>query len=465
MKLCIYADRRQWSFELATVPNADDLRNQLSSTVDFVANACEWYSATSAGAARRLGNVYEMSEYVMNVYDQSSDCEKMNMNPSSTVRKYSYDNTVHVCAIHELPGSAQSAFDLFNSACSRLWFGQRRVISQAMFLCADRTPVCFACAIHCHAGSPQASSETLHATLSRYCCECSKCAVVDVVAGNLPTVCDSKGPSTSGLWLEDACTLHSLIVSLQEYKMYVDVFRRHIEKYLKVIRLQYSELTFDEFLQDETNSLVGSQPTLAELHSSLTCISTQFGFRRMRSGQGPPCPCCGKETRCVGKERPSSEEVACGAEMTEIHRCIACSTNNIRFPRYFSADKLRETRCGRCGECAFFFYAYCRARGWNVRLVLADFQQCPTDHVWNEVYVPQECRWVHVDYYHNLVDNPLWYEKELGTVIPYAIGVNEHELRDVTQSYTANYERLLQIPHRNIESEDVSQILSDLVLS
>ncbi|XP_039018379.1 peptide-N(4)-(N-acetyl-beta-glucosaminyl)asparagine amidase-like [Hibiscus syriacus] len=85
--------------------------------------------------------------------------------------------------------------------------------------------------------------------------------------------------------------------------------------------------------------------------------------------------------------------------------CNSCSIVT-RFPRYNDPLKLVETRKWRCGEWANCFTLYCRAFGYDSRLVL-DF----IDHVWTECYSEALRRWMHLDPCEAIYDIPLLYEK------------------------------------------------------
>uniref|UniRef100_A0A2N9J9K3 Transglutaminase-like domain-containing protein n=1 Tax=Fagus sylvatica TaxID=28930 RepID=A0A2N9J9K3_FAGSY len=125
--------------------------------------------------------------------------------------------------------------------------------------------------------------------------------------------------------------------------------------------------------------------------------------------------------------------------------CKFCSRIT-RFPRYNDPLKLVETRGGRCGEWAICFTLYCRAFGYESRLVL-DF----TDHLWTECFSELLGRWMHLDPCEGVYDKPLLYEKEWNKKLNYAIAIAKDGVYDVTKRYTRKWHEVLS--RRNIITE------------
>lgn len=150
-----------------------------------------------------------------------------------------------------------------------------------------------------------------------------------------------------------------------------------------------------------------------------------------------PCSLCGGVTRNTGSVAPSLEELAWGAGRVEAHTCSSCAHVN-RFPRYTNAEKLLETRRGRCGEWADCFTLCCRALDFEARYVM-DW----TDHVWTEVFSASQSRWLHCDPCENICDKPLLYESGWGKKLTYVIGVSCDDIQDVTWRYSAKHSEVL----------------------
>ncbi|KAL5731278.1 peptide-N(4)-(N-acetyl-beta-glucosaminyl)asparagine amidase [Ranunculus cassubicifolius] len=169
----------------------------------------------------------------------------------------------------------------------------------------------------------------------------------------------------------------------------------------------------------------------------------------------PPCDTCGSETGNCGMGNPYPSEIQFGGSRVELYRCSRCSRVT-RFPRYNDPMKILETRKGRCGEWANCFTLYCRAFGYDTRLIL-DF----TDHVWTECFSHHLGRWMHLDPCEAIYDNPLLYEKGWNKKLSYAIAFAKDGVHDVTKRYTRNWSEVLT--RRNITTEPVvSSVMSNL---
>ncbi|CAN1285477.1 Peptide-N(4)-(N-acetyl-beta-glucosaminyl)asparagine amidase [Linum perenne] len=187
------------------------------------------------------------------------------------------------------------------------------------------------------------------------------------------------------------------------------------------------------------------KPTKAELDHAFL-LQLLFWFKQsFRWVNAPPCDLCGNNTVSQGMGVPLPSETKYGGTRVELYRCHSCSTTS-RFPRYNDPLKLLETRRGRCGEWANCFTLYCRAFGYETRLIL-DF----TDHVWTECYSAILGRWMHLDPCEAVYDKPLLYEKGWGKKLNYVIGFSKDGVCDVTKRYTRKWPEVLS--RRNITTE------------
>ncbi|KAM7278541.1 hypothetical protein ACFE04_005675 [Oxalis oulophora] len=167
----------------------------------------------------------------------------------------------------------------------------------------------------------------------------------------------------------------------------------------------------------------------------------------------PPCDGCGNNTVGQGMGAPLPSESKYGANRVEIYRCTVCSVVT-RFPRYNDPLKLVETKRGRCGEWANCFTLYCRAFGYESRLIL-DF----TDHVWTECFSEHLGRWMHLDPCEAVYDKPLLYEKGWNKKLNYVFAIARDGVYDVTKRYTRKWHEVLS--RRNITTEaSVSTVMT-----
>ncbi|KAL6278796.1 hypothetical protein ACE6H2_022397 [Prunus campanulata] len=181
-----------------------------------------------------------------------------------------------------------------------------------------------------------------------------------------------------------------------------------------------------------------------------------FWFKQsFRWVNAPPCDGCGKETVFHCKADPLPSEIRYGASRVEIYGCNFCPIGS-RFPRYNDPLKLVETRSGRCGEWANCFTLYCRAFGYESRLIL-DF----TDHVWTECFSQSLGRWLHLDPCEAVYDNPMLYESGWNKKLTYVIAFTKDGVCDVTKRYTRKWHEV--ISRRNIITETaLSAVLANV---
>ncbi|XP_054801161.1 peptide-N(4)-(N-acetyl-beta-glucosaminyl)asparagine amidase isoform X3 [Prosopis cineraria] len=181
-----------------------------------------------------------------------------------------------------------------------------------------------------------------------------------------------------------------------------------------------------------------------------------FWFKQsFRWVNSPPCHDCGNKTVGQGMTDALPSETLYGASRVELYRCTICSKFT-RFPRYNDPIKLVQTREGRCGEWANCFTLYCRAFGYDSRLVV-DF----TDHVWTECFSQFLGRWMHLDPCEGVYDKPLLYEKGWNKKLNYCIAVAKDGVYDVTKRYTRKWHEVLS--QRTIITEPaLSSVLANI---
>ncbi|XP_075475439.1 peptide-N(4)-(N-acetyl-beta-glucosaminyl)asparagine amidase isoform X2 [Primulina tabacum] len=178
-------------------------------------------------------------------------------------------------------------------------------------------------------------------------------------------------------------------------------------------------------------------PTKDELDHAFL-LQLLFWFKQsFRWVNAPPCDNCNNDTIDQGMGTANHLELQFRASRVEIYRCNSCSTIT-RFPRYSDPLKLLETRKGRCGEWANCFTLYCRAFGYDSRLIL-DF----TDHLWTECFSPFLGRWMHLDPCEGIYDNPLLYEKGWNKELSYVFALSRNGVYDVTKRYTRKWHEVL----------------------
>lgn len=196
-------------------------------------------------------------------------------------------------------------------------------------------------------------------------------------------------------------------------------------------------------------------PTLEELEHYILFQLLIWFKKSFRWINAAPCFVCGADTHGIGMGKPTYEELQFGAQRVELFRCKICQCIT-RFPRYNDTLKLLETRSGRCGEWANCFTLYCRAFGYESRLVL-DF----TDHVWTECFSKFVGRWVHLDPCEAAFDKPLLYEQGWGKKLNYLIALSKDGVFDVTKRYTRNWEEV-RLRRTMTSEQNVSNVIANL---
>uniref|UniRef100_A0A803KPR6 Peptide-N(4)-(N-acetyl-beta-glucosaminyl)asparagine amidase n=1 Tax=Chenopodium quinoa TaxID=63459 RepID=A0A803KPR6_CHEQI len=160
------------------------------------------------------------------------------------------------------------------------------------------------------------------------------------------------------------------------------------EEYARLLQAEEEALLFQQYVAPEENGQIEEQlrgyidkvfmyedPTRQEAarktvpvdeleEKALVAIAKKVGWVN-----APPCDSCGNQTIGQGMGVPLPAEMKYGGSRVELYRCSFCSRIT-RFPRYNDPIKILETKKGRCGEWANCFTLYCRAFGYESRLVL-----------------------------------------------------------------------------------------------
>ncbi|CAA0815586.1 Peptide-N(4)-(N-acetyl-beta-glucosaminyl)asparagine amidase [Striga hermonthica] len=214
---------------------------------------------------------------------------------------------------------------------------------------------------------------------------------------------------------------------LDQVLMYEDIHRQEAAR--KTVPVDKLEEKAMVALAREGNC----NPTKDQLDHAFLLQLLYWFKQSFRWVNAPPCDSCNSETVNLGMGVANHSELLDGASRVEVYRCKSCMSQT-RFPRYNDPLKLLETRRGRCGEWANCFTLYCRAFGYESRLIL-DL----TDHVWTECFSPYLGRWMHLDPCEGIYDNPLLYEKGWGKKLNYVIGIAKDGVYDVTKRYTRKW--------------------------
>lgn len=181
--------------------------------------------------------------------------------------------------------------------------------------------------------------------------------------------------------------------------------------------------------QAEKKEKISEEPSMQEL--LLLQLLSWFKEKFFTWVNNPPCHFCSGKTKF---RRTDSR----GNLRVEVYECALCFQET-DFPRHTDPLKLLETRCGRCGEWGRCFTYLCLALGWDSRLVIDE-----TDHVWTEVFLTSQSRWVHCDPCENAFDTPLMYELGWKKKLSYILAYSPDDVQDVTWRYSANHKELLK---------------------
>jgi peptide-N4-(N-acetyl-beta-glucosaminyl)asparagine amidase len=146
------------------------------------------------------------------------------------------------------------------------------------------------------------------------------------------------------------------------------------EKVLKIIDV-------DE-IHNRTNLLQESDGKISHTEALVKILLAWFKNEFFKWCDTVPCIICNSKTIPMGSTKPTAEEAAFKASVTELHKCSICNHLN-RFPRYNDPMKLLETRKGRCGEWANCFGMILTSMGIETRYVIDFTDQCVAYSLFN----------------------------------------------------------------------------------
>ncbi|KAK3932966.1 Peptide-N(4)-(N-acetyl-beta-glucosaminyl)asparagine amidase [Frankliniella fusca] len=221
--------------------------------------------------------------------------------------------------------------------------------------------------------------------------------------------------------------------------------------YIPLIKLETAALEQLREIQKNVKKVQGEksencpvEPSMQEL--ILVQLLSWFKEKFFTWVNDPPCHFCSGKTKFRRTDTRDTLRV-------EVYECALCFQET-EFPRHVDPLKLLETRRGRCGEWGRCFTFLCLSLGWDSRLVIDE-----TDHVWTEVFITSQSRWVHCDPCENAFDSPLMYELGWKKKLTYILAYSPDDLQDVTWRYSANHKEVLK--RRNIckESELLTTIM------
>ncbi|ELR18429.1 legume lectins beta domain containing protein [Acanthamoeba castellanii str. Neff] len=348
----------------------------------------------------------------------------------------------------------QENVDEWKVRCTRTLFGSEAV-AQPLVMCHGR-PVCFACAATCHMNA-----------ISGWMSEASplQCSCAADPARQCLLALGSAVKPVGGKLRE------AMLTSMRDYKR---ALVQRLQQRAQAGGFQAESAQIRGRLDATAAQMRQYEDPLLQARclSFLPCVELERRARDREPEEGwarrealfiellrwfkadffswvdkPSCSFCGAPTNSIGVTESSPDEARWLANRTEVYACTLCGTV-VRFPRYNHADKLLETRRGRCGEWAQCFALCCRAMGYPTRMVI-DW----TDHVWVEVYSHNQERWVHADPCESAYDKPLLYEAGWGKKLSYVVAISKDEAIDVIHRYTRQWDQVLS--RRTLVPEDV----------
>ena len=110
--------------------------------------------------------------------------------------------------------------------------------------------------------------------------------------------------------------------------------------------------------------------------------------------------------------------------------------NNGNIERHSDPLEILAYGQGRCSEFSVLFTALCLAHNYRARLILD-----MSDHVWTEVWDPQQKRWIHVDPSEKRIDDPEMYERDWKKTLKEVYAFENGQIENVTANYKLHTSR------------------------
>jgi len=136
-----------------------------------------------------------------------------------------------------------------------------------------------------------------------------------------------------------------------------------------------------------------------------------------------------KQLRIMFDRRYSLEEL-----LDWVHARLKFDNGNIE--RHSDPLEILAYGQGRCSEFSVLFTALCLAHNYRARLILD-----MSDHVWTEVWNPQQKRWVHVDPSEKRIDDPEMYERDWKKTLKEVYALENGQVENVTANYKLHASR------------------------
>lgn len=232
------------------------------------------------------------------------------------------------------------------------------------------------------------------------------------------------------------------------------------------LRVALEDILGSQFLQQHRFDFRWNETTQrSHVQSVLTALKQGYQFYqgsclKMKGisdcNQFVPSVLIGRRA-CSGEDRAVQNDCV----YSELRLCPVCGDAGARFFDYsrfhgplalFLTKHNRGQVMGQCEEFSRAGHALLSILGYKTRYVL-DF----TDHVWIEIWLPHEKRWVHADPSEGVLDNPLMYERNWGKNLTMIFAFTPMGIEHVTATYTEKYNETVR--RRGISDEGLATVL------